>query len=951
MRLSCRALWLIVFAGIGVVSVVGVGAARAERVQPLLGGWRFHAGAVENGQAIGLDDSGWQRVRLPHDWAIAGPFDAKVDGRTGKLPWRGEGWYRTSVTLKKADAGKRVYLDFDGVMAFPKVYVNGQLAGEWDYGYMSFRVDATPHVRWGDRNVVAVHADTRRHGSRWYPGAGLYRKVRLVVCDPVHVAHWGTCVTTPEVASASAVVRVQNEVVNEADEARPVTVRTSILDPQGWVVAEAAVEQTVAAGTTQPFDQRFPIPNPQVWDVCSPRVYTARVHLEGESGDPHETTFGIRTFAFTPDDGFHLNGRRVQMKGVDLHHGHGPLGAALFRSATERQLRIMKEMGANAVRTSHNPPAPDLLDACDRLGLVVFNEAFDKWGPTADRLDATPFEPFMERQIRNFVRRDRNHPSVVVWSIGNEIGDILANRGGDAPQKVAYAVRQVKRHDATRPVTMGCHVTGAVTGRKHILDALDIQSWNYNRKYALARQRYPDQPSIYSESASAFSTRGYYDLPHPKAKTDYSASHQCTSYDLTAAKWADIPDVDFHRMEQDRYVAGEFVWTGFDYLGEPTPFTQEARSSYFGIVDLCGMPKDRYFLYRSHWRPHAVTVHILPHWNWPDRVGKTVPVYVYTNGDSAELFLNGQTLGRKTKQSIQVERDDLAQGKPAAASTEETDRNNLAAGGNDGDRRTRWCASGGSVPQTWQVDLGDVQPVRGLAILFEKQASGYEFVVEASRNGKQWQPLVAHDAGTTAGRGWTARVDGQARHLRVRFTGLAEGWASFHEFEVFSEPVGGGQNLPAYYQVIDRYRLRWEDVPYQPGELKAVAYKGGERLGEATVRTAGDPAAIRLTPERPEATADGQDLVYVLVEVVDAKGTLCPRDNPMVRFTVNGPATIAGIGNGNPLGLDPFGDAQHPLFFGKAMLILRTEPGKKGTVTITAEADGVTAGRATVRCR
>ena len=803
------------------VCLSGSACARAGRIEDFNAGWRFHLGPCENGAAVGCDDAEWRPVHLPHDWAIAGPFDPKLGGSTGMLPWRGEGWYRKTFRLDASDGGKRVYLDFDGVMAFPKVYVNGQSAGEWDYGYMSFRVDATPWVKFGQVNLVAVHADTRKHGSRWYPGAGIYRKVRLVLCDPVHVAHWATYVTTPKVTDASASVRVRTRVDNHLARAADVTVETHLVDPDGRTVAQGRADHSVGAGASLRLDQTLNVPRPQRWDVQSPRLYTARVQVErgGKVCDTHETAFGIRTIQWTADDGFHLNGRRVQLKGVDLHHGHGPLGAALFRRAMQRQLQIMKDMGANAVRTSHNPPAPDLLRLCDRLGLVVFDECFDKWNGTADLLDGGQFRPFMQRQVRNFVCRDRNHPCVVVWSIGNEIRSIEANRRGDAPEKVAFMVREFKRHDPSRPVTFGCMVPGAVRGNTHVLDALDITSWNYDRKYLRARERYPDKPIIYSESASAFSTRGYYKLPHPKSKTDYAGTLQLTSYDYTAARWADIPDVEFRRMEQDRYVAGEFVWTGFDYMGEPTPFTQKARSSYFGIVDLCGIPKDRYWLYRSYWRPDVTTIHILPHWNWPDRVGKTVPVYVYTNGDSAELFLNGRSLGRRAKVTEQPE------------------------------------------PRTIQGDL------------------------------------------------------------------------------------------PKYYRVIDRYRLRWEDVTYEPGELKVVAQKGGKRIGQAVMRSADVAARIRLTPERTDVVADGQDLAYVLVEAVDSRGTVCPRDDRTVRFAIEGPAEIAGIGNGNPLGLDPFQDDRHPLFAGKAMLILRSVAGQSGTVRVTAAADGVNAGQTKIRAR
>jgi len=802
--------------------ILGAGRASGTRtVDDFNGDWRFAPGEIDDAATVDFDDTSWRRVRLPHDWAIAGPFDPKTGGRTAKLPWRGVGWYRKTFKLDAGDREKRVYFDFDGVMAFPKVYVNGQLAGQWDYGYMSFRVDATPFVKFGGANIIAVRADTTKHGSRWYPGAGIYRSVAMSVREPVHVAQWGTFVTTPKVTDRAATVCVETTVDSHLETAATVTVETCILDPGGKVVASGRQEDRLPAGRSHDFQQTLVVESPQRWDVDSPRLYTAQVTVnrDGQTGDTHATAFGIRTFRFTTDDGFHLNGRRVQLKGVDLHHGHGPLGAAFFPRAMQRKLEIMKDMGANAIRTSHNAAAPGLLDLCNRMGVLVFNECFDKWTGTADLLPGVEFEPFMARQVGSFVRRDRNHPSVVIWSIGNEIGNIEANSQGDAPRKVGFMVKQFKRHDPTRPVTFGCLIPGAVREDTHVLDSLDVTSWNYGRKYLAARERYPDKPIIYSESASALSTRGFYKLPHPTEKTDYmDPRFQVDSYDLNSASGPrDIPDWDFHRMETDRYVAGEFVWTGFDYLGEPTPFTREARSSYFGIVDLCGIPKDRFFLYRSHWRPDAVTVHILPHWNWPERLGKKVPVYVYTNGDSGELFLNGKSLGRRSKNTADAE---------------------------------------------------------------------------------------------------SQMLDG---------------------------------NLPPYYRVIDRYRLRWEDVIYEPGELKAVAYKDGRKIGAAVMRTAGGPARLRLTPDRAEIAADGDDLAYVLVEMADTDGNLCPLADNRVHFDVKGPATIAGIGNGNPLALDPFQDEYHPLFFGKAMLILRSRRGQTGPVTVSATAGGAEPEQATLR--
>jgi len=658
------------------------------------------------------------------------------------------------------------------------------------------------------------------------------------------------------------------------------------------------------------------------------------------------TSFGIRTFRFTANDGFYLNGRRVQLYGVNLHHDHGPLGAAFYTRAMERQLEIMRDMGVNAIRTSHNPSAPELLDLCDRMGLVVWDECFDKWDTTADRLmGKPPLEEHGEKQIRNLVMRDRNHPCVVIWSIGNEINNRPHDREGKTPERVKFMSDFVRKYDPTRPVGMSCCFPN--TADQPILDALDLTGWNYGRRYARYRERYPNNPIIYSESASALSTRGFYELPWPKAKTQYSKQFQVSSYDRNSARWSDILDLEFQLMETDSFVAGEFVWTGFDYLGEPTPFAQQARSSYFGIVDLCGIPKDRFYLYRSHWRPETTTVHILPHWNWPDRIGKNVPVYVYTNGDSAELFLNGKSLGRREKKDEVGRPTNLAQGKPVKASSEESDKGNTSALANDGDNNTRWCAADGSANQWWQVDLGQVQPIRYLDIDFEGYARDCLYHIMVSTDGSTWDTIVTKNDWANDGRQMAYEVSAQARYVRIEFTKLQQGtWASVREFGVYPEKVES-----AYYAVTYKYRLHWNDVVYEPGELKAVAHKDGKEIGQAIMRTAGEPAAIHLTPDRTELAATGEDLCYILVEAVDDKGTLCHlADNP-VHFKVDGPAEIAGVGNGNPLSLEPFQADSRKLFYGKAMLILRTTEGQGGKVTVTAESDGLTATDITVQCR
>jgi beta-galactosidase len=915
--------------------------------------WKFTKGEQPGAEAAEFNDSAWQAVRLPHDWAISGPFNPKENGYAGKLPWKGVGWYRKTFVLDKADSGKRVYFDFDGVMAFPKVYVNGQLAGQWDYGYMSFRVDATPYVKFDDTNVIAVQVDTRNHGTRWYPGAGIYRKVTMAICKPVHVTHWGTYITTPEVSNSSATVRVRTTVENHLDTEENISIHAEILNPTGQrkLTSPRGTWATPAGGTCE-FDQSVSIKNPQLWDINDPQLYTAKIIvLVGDKIVDTETiTFGIRTFRFTADDGFHLNGRHLQLYGVNLHHDHGPLGAAFYTRAMERQLEIMREMGVNAIRTSHNPPAPELLDLCDRMGFVVWDEAFDKWDDKADRVKGRPpLEEHGEKQIRNLVMRDRNHPSIVVWSIGNEIGNQPYDREGKSPERVKFMSDFVRKYDNTRPVGISCHIPG--TANEPILDSMDLTGWNYARRYANYRKNYPDKPIIYSESASTLSTRGFYEFPLPNGKTQFSKQNQVDSYDLNSAAWSDIPDVEFKLMEDDDFVAGEFVWTGFDYIGEPTPFSQEARSSYFGVVDLCGIPKDRFYLYRSYWRPDVATVHILPHWNWPGRVGQNVPVFVYTNGDSAELFLNGKSLGRRTKGQLPKRPPDFGRGKSATASSVEAGNEHVALNANDADRSTRWCAADAKTGQWWQVDLGEIRPVRYIAVDFEREAKNYGYEIKISTDESTWQSIITKSTSRFPRWGGPTRafheVDAQARYVRIEFTELQRGtWASIREFGVYPEKVESD-----YYAVTYKYRLRWNDVIYKPGELKAVAYKDGKKIGQAMMRTAGEPAKIRLTPDRKELAATGEDLCYILVEALDEKGTLCPLADNSIRFKVEGPAEIAGVGNGNPLSLEPFQSNNRKLFYGKAMLILRTKDGKTGRVNVTAESVGLAPAEIALQCK
>jgi len=938
-----------------VVALIQSGAGATEsgaRSLDFCDDWRFSNGDHAHAESVEFSDNDWTTVFLPHDWAIGGPFNAQEGGYAGKLPWRGVGWYRKHFNLN-LHPGDRAYLDFDGVMAFPEVYVNGQLAGSWDYGYTSFRVDATPFVNLQGDNVVAVRVDTTRHGTRWYPGAGIYRKVTLEVRNPVHFAQWATHATTEENADDSATVNVKTTVENHSDSPVEAVVNFQLHHPdptRSMLAASEAAKVVLPPQGRKRVVAALQVANPIRWDVDDPRMYQLRAALQQKAADGSRdeapldqavVPVGIRSFKFTADDGFHLNGRRVQLQGVNLHHDHGPLGAAFNVRAMERQLEIMKDMGANAIRTSHNAPAPELLDLCDRMGLLVWDECFDKWNDTADRVDDQPsHEAHARRHLRSMVMRDRNHPSIVIWSIGNEI---KAGGDGVTADRVKMMREVVRTYDTTRPVGIACHIPEQVEAQ--VLDALDVTGWNYRRQYLPQHTRHPDRPVVYSESASTVSTRGFFELPIPDNKTDYSTLHQVDSYDLNAAPWADLPDIEFRRMERDRYVAGEFVWTGFDYLGEPTPFDDEAKSSYFGIVDLCGIPKSRYWLYRSHWRPEEPTVHIVPHWNWPAHLGQPVPVFVYTNGDSAELFLNGRSLGRRRKGEGPAQPVNFARQAVSSASSEQPSHRAAAAA--DGENFSRWCAASPTTGEWLQFDLGQARSLKCVLIEFERETKTYGYALKASDDGVDWRTVATHEARDQpqwgGARSATHRLDAQARFVRIEFNELRDGsWPSIREFGAFPDMAESTYYAPTY-----DYRLRWNDVIYEPGELHAVAYHGGKRIGDATVRTAGAPAAIRLTPDRAQLSASGSDLAYVLVEAVDSEGTPCPLAENLIEFALEGPADIAGVGNGNPLSLEPFQADRCKLFHGKAMLIVKTKRGQGGEIRIAASSDDLLAARAT----
>ena len=626
---------------------LAIGSADARSIMKLDVGWEFSR-----------DGRAFAPVTVPHDWAIAGPFNPKGDGNTGKLPWKGSGVYRRQLFLDESPKG-RYFLDFDGVMARATVFVNGQPCGRGEYGYLGFRADATPYLMKGS-NTVEVRCDTLALRSRWYPGGGMYREARLVRTPDVYLEDDSIRTDTSDVLTGMARLRVRGMVASRVADKVNDRICVQLTDAAGKKVAEGEAEVPLSAFGTGDFDLTLKVPSPKLWKMeTNAALYSLKICLKGPD---HEDAFvrrvGFREFRFDPDDGFVLNGRRVHLKGVNLHADLGPLGMAFDRDAMRRQLTIMRDMGANALRTSHNCPAPDVLDLCDEMGIFVWDECFDKWNETCGRGDV-PLEEFVPRTLAAWVRRDRTHPCVFAWSIGNEITPGEATPPGQehwagAPslgtsrERCARFRHVVRAEDNTRPVAIGsCFPDAALRGD---YEPLDLSGWNYRGMYDAVKHRYPDKPLLYSESASALSEWGFYASSLPTNKTDFAADvFGVDSYDLNASAWSDVPDREFFRMERDRYCAGEFVWTGIDYLGEPTPYA-DSRSSYFGICDLCAMPKDRYYLYRSYWNKEAFTLHLVPrHWTFPDKAGKAIPVFVYTSAEEAELFLNGRSLGRRRK--------------------------------------------------------------------------------------------------------------------------------------------------------------------------------------------------------------------------------------------------------------------------------------------------------------
>lgn len=774
-----------------------------------------------------LDDRGWQQVKLPHDYAIEGPFSTSGGGGMGRLPSAGVVWYRKHFSLPASDAGKMIFLDIDGAMSYSQVWLNGRFVGGWPSGYTSYRLDLTPYAKPGAENVLAVRLDNPPNSSRWYTGAGLYRNVWLVRTSPVHVAQWGTYVRTPEVSDASATVALEVTVDNDSPRDASVRVSTRVfeIDAQngkiGKAVAEIApVEMQIPARGSAPVKADGSIANPKRWGIGAgqkPHRYIAvtTVLQDGQVVDRYETPFGIRTLRFDPGTGFYLNGEPVRIKGVNNHHDLGALGAALNGRALERQFELMAEMGCNAIRTSHNPPAPELLDLADKMGFLVMDEAFDVW-----MRQKTPYDYHLlyrdwhEQDLRAMLRRDRNHPSIIMWSIGNEVGEQTAPDGA----AVARVLTEIcHEEDPTRLTISGMNSARA---NSSFAGPIDLVGLNYQGaglnpvkrppgtpQYPLFREAYPDKMILGSETASTYSSRGFYTfpvaLPPGEAAAPGSGAipglRQVSSYDMYFADWSYIPEKEFAAHDRWPFIAGEFVWTGFDYLGEPTPF-DASRSSYFGIIDLAGFKKDRFYLYQSHWRPEFPMAHLLPHWTWPDRAGQVTPVHVYTSGDEAELFLNGRSLGRKKK---------------------------------------------------------------------------------------------------------------------------------------------GPQE----------YRLRWDEVVYEPGELRVEAYKGGKPWARSSQKTAGEARKLLLAPDRGTITGDGRDLSFVTLTVADADGQMVPRSMHSITFDISGPGEIVATDNGDPTEMTPFPSTTRKAFNGLALAIVRARPGKSGPIVLTAGTEGLETARVTIRSR
>jgi beta-galactosidase len=777
-------------------------------------GWKFQREEdIEAAVNTGFNDTKWKKLDLPHDWAIEGflkpkkqkkesPFDETADGGSanGFLPG-GIGWYRKTFSVPASFKEKMVSIEFDGIYMDSDVWINGKLLGNHPYGYTGFSYDLTPYLKYGnEENTIAVRVNVKQQCTRWYSGAGIYRHVRLVGTDPMHIAKWGTYITTPDISDEEAKVRIETTVENAGDSAVEFKLENSVVDRNNTICAKQGSSESIGAKSSKIVVREFKISKPLLWSVEEPNIYSAisRVIVNNEEKDKYASTFGIRAIKFTDDGGFFLNGKHVPIKGVCLHHDEGYLGTAVHKRAIERQIQIMKGMGCNAIRTSHNPPDPMLLEYCDKMGMLVMDEAFDEWKENKTTFGyGRFFDKWAASDITTMIHRDRNHPCIIIWSIGNEIAEQWAGRPEDAGARAKMLADICHKEDPIRPITAACNnVEQAI--QKGIGGQLDVFGINYN-PWAYKKEQ-GKRKLIGTETASDVSTRGEYNLVEEDGKVfpEPKLNNQCSSYDDFAPDWAVVAWQSLKAVKEAPWVAGEFVWTGFDYIGEPTPYSWPAVISYFGIADLCGFPKDRYYLYQSQWSDKPM-VHVLPHWNWKGFEGKKIPVYVYTNCDSAELLLNGKTLGEKNMKDT------------------------------------------------------------------------------------------------------------------------------------------------------DEMRLVW-DVPYIKGTLIAVAKKGGKEICREEVRTAGKPAKIELIPDRDEIFADGGDLSYVTVRVLDAKGNICPDADNDIKFSMEGSGMIAATGNGNPLNHAFFTAQECKAFHGMLLAIIKASD-KPGMLVLSAVSPGLKAAEVTIKTK
>lgn len=785
------------------VSVFGQN--KTREVLTLEKNWRFHKGDVENAYAPDFNDSKWESVTVPHDWAIKGPFNMDIDkqtvaivqngeevatektGRTGALPYIGVGWYRNQFSIPNFSAEKKVILLFEGAMSEPEVFLNGKKIGSWNYGYSYFYFDITDHILADQQNSLAVKLTNRERSSRWYPGAGLYRNVRVIVKNKESIKQWGTFITTPFISSELAKVNVKTNVSGEH-----LILVTQIKDAEGKIVAT----DTTKTLYDNEFEQNIAVSNPKLWSPETPYLYTSisQLYKGNDLKDEISTRFGIRKIKYEAEKGFSLNDSVIKFKGVCLHHDLGPIGTAINTSALRRQLTILKDMGANAIRSSHNMPSLEQLELCDEMGFLFLAESFDEWAkPKVENGYHLYFETDAEKDIVNLVQATRNHPSIVMWSAGNEVPD---QWGSEGAKRAKWLQDIFHREDPTRPVTVGMDQVEA-TMASGFGAVLDIPGLNYRvHLYEEAYKAFPQGLILGSETASTVSSRGIYKFPVVEAKMKQYDDLQSSSYDLEACSWSNIPDEDFVLQDGKPWVIGEFVWTGFDYLGEPTPYDDmwPSRSSYFGINDLAGLPKDRYYLYRSRWNTKDETLHILPHWNWEGREGEVTPVFVYTSYESAELFVNGRSMGIQTKNK--------------------------------------------------------------------------------------------------------------------------------------STPT-------------QRYRLMWMDVKYEPGTIKVVAYDAnGNAVAEKETHTAGKPYQLVLEADRTVIDADGKDLAFVTVSVVDKNGIPCPTATNQLNFKVKGAGTYRAAANGDATSLEMFHLPTMKLFSGKLVVLLQSSH-QPGDMQLTVTGKGL----------